>query len=171
MPAASLACPVPLRQCQIRMIFTSRAHFSGKCPGIPQFSQNRVVSISWLRFLHFWWVVPTKSLQYFLTVFRSKKRYLNTISHEEANTGTDRGLFILQTFCRDGSKLNIGSKDYGLFVKQLLKYCLLDIAAFMFGKGSPMEVQPRKNLTAATVQKLVCSTFQCSSNKCVNVTP
>jgi hypothetical protein len=86
-----------------------------------------------------------------------EKRYLGAVLRQEAMPSTDRGLSLLQIFCENGLKpLNPGSKDSGLFVKELIKYRVLDIAAFVFEKGSCPKAQPRRNLTAATIQKLVC---------------
>jgi hypothetical protein len=86
-----------------------------------------------------------------------RKRYLEVVLHHKNMPSPNRGSFLFQTFCEDGLKpANPGSKDSGLFVKELLKYCTLDIAAFVFKKGSSPKAQPYRNLTLVTIQKLVC---------------
>jgi hypothetical protein len=82
--------------------------------------------------------------------------YLDAVLAQEVKDGIDRGFFLLKSFCKDGRKpANTSSKDFGLFVKELLKYQILDIAAFIFEKGSCSKVYPRGDLPAAIVRKLV----------------
>jgi hypothetical protein len=80
---------------------------------------------------------------------------MDAVVHEESNPVLDQGCLLLRSFCADGSKPPKGSKDYGRFVKELLKYRLLDVAAFVFEVGGCPPLQPRGNLRDATVQKLV----------------
>src|ERR1700676_716816 len=90
------------------------------------------------------------------------KKYLDAIIREESNPVLDQGGVLLRAFCADGSKpSNPGSKDYTRLVKELLKYRLLDIAAFVFKLGGCSKPQPRGNLRATTVQKLVHPSLEC----------
>jgi hypothetical protein len=94
------------------------------------------------------------------TILSITQKYLQVILCQEAVPGADRGSFLFQTFCEQGLKPpNPRSKEFGLFIKELLKYRVLDIASFVFEKGSSLKSQPQRNLMLATVQKLVGATI------------
>lgn len=101
-----------------------------------------------------------------------KQKYLKVVMEEEESPASHRGLFLLQNYCRDGSKPLPGGKDHALFVKELLKYRILDIAALVYSKRARPQPQPRKTLAASTVQKFVCSLYRSfSSFMLISVVP